>query len=324
MRAITIARPGGPEVLTEQQVPYPTPAPGEVIVEIAATALNRADSLQREGKYPPPPGAPEYLGLECSGRISELGADVDGWSVGDEVCALLSGGGYADAVAVPAGPLLPAPGGMELSAAAALPEAACTVWSNVFSLARLQPGGTLLVHGGSGGIGTMALQLARAYGIRAFCTARAQWADRLGTYGAERVIDYRNEDYVAVIDEVTDGHGVDVIVDHVAGDYLNRDLACLVVGGRIVVIGAQAGRRADLDVAAMLSKRASIIGSTLRARPHQEKVDIVSQVREQVWPLVEAGHVQPVIDRAFAMADAAAAHTYFDRGGHIGKIILVR
>jgi len=324
MRAITITRLGGPEVLAEQQVPDPTPAPGEVVVKIVATALNRADTLQRQGKYPPPPGAPAYPGLECSGRISELGAGVDGWSVGDEVCALLTGGGYADAVAVPATQVLSAPRGVELTAAAALPEVACTVWSNMFSLAHLQPGGTLLVHGGSGGIGTMALQLARAYGVRAFCTARAERADRLIAYGAARVIDYGAEDFAAVTNELTDGCGVDVIVDHVAGSYLSRDLDCLAIGGRIVIIGTQAGKQAELDVATLLSKRASIIGSTLRAKPQREKAEIVSQVREHVWPLVEAGQVQPVIDRAFAMADAAAAHTYFDRGGHIGKVILVR
>lgn len=324
MRAITILQPGGPDVLAEQDVPDPTPAPGEVVVEIAATALNRADTLQRQGKYPPPPGAPDILGLECSGRISELGDVVNAWNVGDEVCALLSGGGYADAVAVPASQLLPVPRGIALTAAAALPEVTCTVWSNVFSLAHLQPGGTLLVHGGSGGIGTMALQLAQAYGARAFCTARAEQAQRLAAYGALRVIDYRTEDFVAVIKEVTDGRGVDVIVDHVAGSYLNRDLHCLAVSGRIVVIGAQSGKRADLDIATLLSKRASIIGSTLRSRPQPEKAEIVSQVREHVWPLVEVGRVQPVIDRAFAMADAAAAHTYFDEGGHIGKVILVR
>ncbi len=324
MRAITIVKPGGPEVLTEQEVSDPTPAPGEVIVEIAATALNRADVLQRQGKYPPPTGAPEYLGLECSGRIREVGEDVTEWNTVDEVCALQTGGGYADAVAVPAGQLLPVPNGIGLVEAGALPEAVCTVWSNVFSLARLQPGGVLLVHGGSGGIGTMALQLARAYGAMAYCTANAAKAERLAAYGAARVIDYCTEDFVSVVNELTRGRGADVIVDHVAGSYLSRDLGCLALDGRIVVIGAQSGKRAELDIAALLSKRASVIGSTLRSRPLAEKAEIVSQVRDHVWPLLEAGHVHPVIDRAFALADPAEAHAYFEGGGHTGKVLLVR
>ncbi len=324
MRAITISQPGGPEVLVEQDVPDPTPGPGEVVIEIVAAALNRADVLQRRGKYPPPPGASEYLGLECSGRISKVADDVHGWKVGDEVCALLAGGGYADAVAVPAGQLLAIPSGVGLIEASALPEAVCTAWLNLFSLGRLQPGDTLLVHGGSGGVGTVALQLAHAYGITAYCTASASKAGRLTAYGAARVIDYLTEDFAIVVNELTDGAGVDVILDHIAGGYLERDINCLAIDGRVVLIGAQGGTAVQLNAGMLLAKRAHIIASTLRPRSLADKSAIVTEVAEHVWPLVASGQVKPVIDRAFAMADAAAAHTYFDQNSHIGKIVLVR
>jgi putative PIG3 family NAD(P)H quinone oxidoreductase len=262
--------------------------------------------------------------MECSGRISAVGEKISTWKVGDEVCALLSGGGYADAVTVPANQVLPVPRGLSLPEAAALPEAACTVWLNIFTLGRLQPGGTLLVHGGSGGIGTMAIQVARSYGADVFSTASAAKAERLLAYGAKRVIDYRSEDFVTVVNEHTEDSGVDVVLDHVAGDYLDRDLRCLATDGRIVVIGAQAGRRAKLDISLLLSKRASILGSTLRGKSNGEKAGIASDVLEHIWPLIENGMVKPAIDRAFAMADAGEAHAYFDEGSHVGKVLLVR
>jgi putative PIG3 family NAD(P)H quinone oxidoreductase len=325
MRAITITSPGGPEVLRLAEVPDPVPGQGEVLVEVAAAGLNHADLLQRQGLYPPPPGAPEYPGMECSGRISAIGPGVTGWQPGDQVCALLGGGGYAEQVAVPAGQLLPLPGGVSLTEAAALPEAACTVHSNVFARAGLTRGETLLVHGGASGIGTLAIQLAKATGARVICTAGSPVKlERCRELGADLAVPYRDEDFAVAVAEFTGGKGADVILDIVGGDYLPRNVAALAMGGRLVVIAVQGGARGELDLGLLMGKRASVLASTLRARPLAEKAAIVAAVRAGVWPLISAGQVRPVIDRVLPLAEAAAAHRLMEEGGHIGKIVLAR
>ena len=323
MRAITITAPGDADVLGPADVEDPVAGPGEVLLDVVATAVNRADVMQRRGFYDPPPGASPYPGLECSGRVAELGEGVTGWSVGDEVCALLSGGGYATRVAVPAGQLLPVPAGLSLVEAAALPEVACTVWSNVFSLARLQAGEVLLVHGGTSGIGTMAVQLAARAGARVLCTVgSAEKAARAVELGAERAVLYREEDFVAVVREATDGAGADVVLDNMGAAYLPRNVEVLAVGGRLVVIGLQGGTRGELDLGALLVKRASVFATSLRARPAAEKAAIVAAVREHVWPAVEAGEVRPVVDRVLPLDEAAQAHRVMESSAHIGKIVL--
>ncbi|MQA27844.1 MAG: zinc-binding dehydrogenase [Micromonosporaceae bacterium] len=322
MHAITIPSPGGPEVLSWDEVPDPVPQPGEVVVDVAATAVNRADLLQRQGFYPPPPGAPPYPGLECSGRVAELGRDVTGWRVSDEVCALLSGGGYATRVAVPAGQLLPIPASVSLVDATALPEVACTVWSNVYGIAALRPGEALLVHGAGSGIGTFAIQLARATGARVLGTARAAKHDALRALGADVLIDYSTEDFVAASREATDGRGVDVVLDIIGGAYLARNIEALAPGGRIVIIGLQGGRKAELNLGALMGKRGTVSATTLRARLVEEKAAIVRAVRDHVWPLIESGDVRPVIDRTLPITDAAEAHRIVDASEHIGKVLL--
>jgi putative PIG3 family NAD(P)H quinone oxidoreductase len=325
MRAVTITTPGGPEVLQLAEVPDPVPGEGEVLVEIAAAGVNRADLLQRQGAYPPPPGASGYPGLECSGRISATGPGVTGWQPGDEVCALLAGGGYAEQVVVPAGQLLPVPGGVSLTEAAALPEAACTVHSNVVTRAGLARGETLLVHGGASGIGTLAIQLGKALGARVACTAGSQSKlQRCRELGADLTVSYRDEDFMAAVSEFTGGRGADVILDIVGGSYLARNVAALATGGRLVVIAVQGGPRGELDLSLLMRKRASVLASTLRARPLAEKTAIVSAVREEVWPLVAAGQIRPVIDQVLPLAEAPAAHRRLEEGGHIGKIVLTR
>jgi putative PIG3 family NAD(P)H quinone oxidoreductase len=325
MRAIVVDRPGPPDVLRWGDAPDPAPGAREVVVEVVAAGLNRADLLQREGHYPPPPGASQILGLECSGRIAELGPEVAGWSVGDEVCALLTGGGYAEYVAVPVGQLLPVPASVGLVSAAALPEAAATVWSNLFMVGGLRPEEGLLVHGGSSGIGTMAVQLAHALGARVLSTVGSEpKADAVRALGADATISYRDEDFVAVVRELTDGRGVDVILDVVGAKYLQRNLEALASGGRLVVIGLQGGTRAELDLGRLLAKRAAVVGTTLRSRPLGEKAEIVRQVVQHVWPLVEQGVVHPVVDHVVPMADAAAAHRALAAGDHVGKILLSR
>ena len=324
MRAITLPSHGDADALVPADVDDPVPGPGEVLLDVVATAVNRADVMQRRGFYDPPPGASPYPGLECSGRVAELGEGVTGWSVGDEVCALLSGGGYATRVAVPAGQLLPVPAGLTLVEAAALPEVACTVWSNVFQLARLQAGEVLLVHGGTSGIGTMAVQLAARAGARVLCTVGSdEKAARAVELGAERAVRYREEDFVAVVRELTDGAGADVVLDNMGAAYLPRNLEVLAVGGRLVVIGLQGGARGELDLGALLVKRASVHATSLRARPAAEKAAIVAAVREHVWPAVEAGEVRPVVDRVLPLDDAAEAHRVLESSAHIGKIVLI-
>ncbi len=324
MKAVTIPTPGGPDALVLADVPDPTPAPGEVLVDVTAAGVNRADVMQRMGFYPPPPGAPEYPGLEVSGRIAELTRGVDGWAVGDEVCALLSGGGYAERVAVPAGQLLPVPAGISLVDAAALPEVTCTVWSNVVLTAGLRAGETLLVHGGSSGVGTMAIQLAREVGARVAVTAGS--ADKLEvcrSLGADILVNYREEDFVPKVRDQTGGHGADVILDNMGASYLARNVDVLAEGGRLVVIGLQGGTSAELDLGALLRKRATVAATSLRARSGAEKAAIVATVRERVWPMVESGRVRPVVHGRYPLADAVLAHRELEASTHIGKILLL-
>ena len=323
MRAITIPEPGGPEALVRADVPDPQPAEGEVLIEVAASAVNRADLLQRQGFYDPPPGSSPYPGLECSGRITALGPGVHGWAVGDEVCALLAGGGYAEQVAVPAGQLLPVPAGLDLVTAAALPEVTCTVWSNVFMIAHLRPGETLLVHGGASGIGTMAIQLAKAVGARVAVTAGGpEKLARCAELGADILIDYREQDFVQEIRKATDGAGADVILDIIGAKYLQRNVKALAVSGRLAIIGLQGGVKAELNLAALMAKRAAITGAGLRARPLNEKAAIVAAVREHVWPLIANGQVRPIVDRTLPMAEAAEAHRIVEASAHVGKVVL--
>ncbi|MEU6072728.1 NAD(P)H-quinone oxidoreductase [Micromonospora sp. NPDC047074] len=322
MRAMTIPEPGGPDALVWAEVPDPEPGPGEVVVDVRATAVNRADLLQRQGHYPPPPGAPAYPGLECSGVISAIGPDVAGWEVGREVCALLAGGGYAERVAVPAGQLLPVPAGVDLVDAAALPEVACTVWSNVVQVARLGKGETLLLHGGGSGIGTFAIQLGAALGATVVVTARAGKHERLRELGAAHTIDYREQDFVEEVRRMTDGRGADVILDIMGAAYLPRNVAALAADGRLVVIGMQGGRKGELDLGALLAKRGTVAATALRSRPLDQKAEIVRGVRDQVWPLVESGAVRPVVDRRLAITEAARAHRLVESSDHVGKVLL--
>ncbi|MCW2723858.1 MAG: qor [Frankiales bacterium] len=323
MRAVTLPSYGGPEVLTLAEVPDPQPGPGEVLIDVVASAVNRADALQRQGFYAPPPGASPYPGLECSGRIAALGEGVAGWQVGDEVCALLAGGGYAEKVAVPAVQVLPVPSGVPLVEAAGLPEVVCTVWSNVFQLAALQPGDVLLVHGGTSGIGTMALQLAARHGARVFTTVGSpEKAARAEELGAERAIRYRDEDFVEVVRAATDGHGADVVLDNMGATYLGRNVDVLATGGRLVVIGLQGGTRGELDMGALLAKRASVHGTSLRARPAAEKAGIVESVLAGVWPAIDAGEIRPIIDSSYPLEQVADAHRALEASGHVGKILL--
>ncbi|MEW2300188.1 NAD(P)H-quinone oxidoreductase [Streptomyces sp. NPDC006655] len=324
MHAITIPEPGGPEALVWDEVPDPVPGEGEVLVEVVASAVNRADIMQRQGYYDPPPGASSYPGLECSGRIAALGPNVSGWSVGDEVCALLAGGGYAERVAVPAGQLLPVPEGVDLRWAAALPEVVSTVWSNVFMIAHLRPGETLLVHGGSSGIGTMAIQLGKAVGAKVAVTAGTkEKLDFCAELGAEVLVNYREQDFVEEVKAATDGAGADVILDNMGAKYLDRNVQALAVNGRLAIIGMQGGVKGELNIGALLAKRAAISATSLRARPLAEKAAIVAAVREHVWPLIAQGHVRPVVDRELPMAEAAQAHRVVEASDHIGKVLLV-
>ena len=323
MRAVTISRPGGPEVLVVAELPEPVPGPHEVVVDVAAAGLNRADVSQRQGAYPPPAGAPDWPGLEVSGTVVQVGAEVTGAAVGDRVVALLGGGGYADRVAVDEGLVLPVPKGVDLVLAAGLPEAVATVWSNVFLAAGLQAGETLLVHGGTSGVGTVAIQLAVARGATVYATAgTAEKVALCEELGATRGIDYRQEDFVAVVQEATGGRGVDVVLDLVGGSYVGRDVEALAVGGRVMVIASQGGREATLDVGLLMQKRARVWGTTLRARPLEERREIMASVREHVWPLVEQKAVRVILDSVYPLVFAATAHRRMEEGGHSGKILL--
>jgi putative PIG3 family NAD(P)H quinone oxidoreductase len=323
MRAVTAPEPGGPEALVVSDLPDPTPGPGEVVIDLAATAVNRADTLQRQGFYPPPPGASDVLGLECSGVVSAVGADVDRWSVGDEVCALLAGGGYGEKVLVPAGQVMPAPKGVDLVAAGALPEVACTVWSNVFMIAGLRPGETLLVHGGAGGIGTMAIQLAHALGARVVATAGTpEKLDLCRSLGADVAVSYKEQDFVEEVRAATDGRGADVILDNMGAKYLGRNVDALATEGRLVIIGMQGGAKGELDIGKLLRKRGAVIATSLRARPVEEKAAICAAVVEHVWPLVTDGSVRPIVHATLPLDQAAEAHRMMDAGDHVGKIVL--
>ncbi len=323
MRAIVIDQPGGPEALQLKEVPDPVAGPGELVIRIDAAGVNRADIMQRLGFYPPPAGAPPYPGLECGGTVAAVGQQVAGWGPGDQVCALLAGGGYAEQVAVPAVQVLPVPAGLSATEAAALPEVACTVYANVFMRAGLAAGQTLLVHGGASGIGTMAIQLARAFGARVACTAgSADKLDRCLELGADLAINYRDEDFVAAVTEFTDGRGADVILDIMGAAYLPRNIEALATGGRLEVIGLQGGGRGELDLGLLMRKRATVQSASLRARPVQEKGAVVAAVREHVWPLIEAGQVRAVVDTIVPLADASRAHRLMEESGHVGKILL--
>ena len=323
MRAVVLTGAGGPEVMRWDQVPDPEPGPGEVLVDVVASAVNRADLLQRQGLYDPPPGTSPYLGLECSGRVAALGDGVEGWAAGDEVCALLTGGGYAEQVAVPAGQLLPLPTGVDLVAAAGLPEVTCTVWSNVFMLAGLRPGETLLVHGGGSGIGTMAIQLGRAMQARVAVTAGSpEKLARCHELGAEVLVDYHEQDFVEAVRVATDGRGADVVLDLIGAKYLARNVEVLATSGRLVVIGLQGGTRAELDLGLLMRKRAAVLATVLRARPPEEKAAVIASVREHVWPLVGSGTVHPVVDRVLPMAEAGEAHRVLEAGEAVGKVLL--
>lgn len=323
MRAVTVTEPGGPEVLTLSEIDDPTAGPGEVVLDVAATAVNRADLLQRQGLYPPPPGASDVIGLECSGTVAEVGAGVIGWSVGDQVCALLAGGGYAEKATVPAGQLMPVPDGIDLVTAAALPEVACTVWSNVFDLAGLAEGQTFLVHGGAGGIGTFAIQLASARGARVFTTVgSAEKAEICRSLGAEVAIDYRAEDFVDVVRSHTGGHGADVVLDNMAAKYLDRNIDVLADSGRLVIIGMQGGVKAELNIAKLLGKRGTVSATALRSRPVEDKARICAAVVEHVWPLVADGSVKPTVRAQMGLERAGDAHRMLDDGTNIGKVLL--
>ena len=308
-----------------REVPDPVAKPDEVIIDVAAAGINRADLLQRQGNYPPPPGAPPYLGMECSGTISAVGDEVAGWSVGDHVCALLAGGGYAERVAAPVGQLMHVPDGVSLVDAAALPETTCTVWSMVFGAhaGRLQPGERLLVHGGTSGIGTTAIQIARARGATVFTTAgtprKVQFCRELG---AEVAINYRDEIFDERVLEVTGGHGVDVVLDNMGASYLPRNLAALATGGRLIVLGLQGGTKGELNLGMLLAKRATVHAAGLRGRPLAQKAEIVAETQAHVWPMIEAGTVRPIIDRILTLDDAAEAHRLVESSEHIGKVLL--
>jgi putative PIG3 family NAD(P)H quinone oxidoreductase len=324
MRAITVDEPGGPDAMVLAEVADPRPGPGEVLLAVVAAGVNRADTLQRQGHYPPPPGASPYLGMECSGRVTALGDGVTGWSVGDEVCALLAGGGYAEQVAVPVEQLLPVPAGVGLVEAAALPEVTCTVWANVFMAAGLRPDEVLLVHGGSSGIGTMAIQLGRALGARVAVTAGS--ADKLEAcraLGADILVNYKEQDFVEAVRQETGAAGADVVLDLIGAKYLARNIAVLARNGRLVVIGLQGGTTAELDLGAMLAKRVALFAASLRGRPLEEKAAIVRGVRDHVWPLLASGAVHPVVHATYPLADAAEAHRVMAASTHIGKLLLV-
>ena len=323
MRAVIAPEPGGPDALVVTDLPDPTPGPGEVVIDMVATAINRADTMQRQGFYPPPPGASDVLGLECSGVVSAVGDDVDQWAVGDEVCALLAGGGYAEKVLVPAGQVMPVPGGVDLVTAGALPEVACTVWSNVFMIAGLQQGETLLVHGGAGGIGTFAIQLAHALGARVLTTAGSQEKlDVCRSLGADVTINYKEQDFVAEVKATTDGAGADVILDNMGAKYLSRNVDALATEGRLVVIGMQGGSKAELDLGALMRKRGAVIATSLRARPSDEKAVICASVVEHVWPLVADGSVRTLVHTTLPLEQAGEAHRIMEASDHIGKIVL--
>lgn len=324
MRVVDITEPGPPEALRIATRPVPAPGAGEVLIQVAAAGVNRADTMQRRGNYPPPPGASDIPGLEVSGTVAAVGKGVSDPAVGDEVCALLTGGGYAEYCVAPVPQCLPLPAGVSLIDAAALPEAYATVWTNVIDRGRLQAGEALLVHGGSSGIGTAAIQLARLFGARIFATAGtpAKCATCV-ELGAERAIDYRAEDFVAVLSEATGGSGVDVILDMVGGAYLQRNVASLAVEGRLVIIALMEGAQAELDLARLMSRRLTVTGATLRARSVEQKAAIMRALRARVWPRFASNELRPIVHASYPIADAAEAHRVMESSVHTGKLLLV-
>ena len=324
MRAVVADGSGGPEVLSVAELPDPEPRPGEVLLDVAAAGLNRADLLQRQGLYPPPPGASEVIGMECSGTVAALGEGVTGWSVGDRACALLAGGGYAARVAVPAGQLMPVPDGVDLVTAAALPEVAATVWSNVFMVAGLKPHETFLVHGGAGGIGTFAIQLAHQLGATVLTTAGTpEKLAACAALGADVTINYRDQDFVEVVKQATDGNGADVVLDNMGAKYLGSNVDVLAIEGRLVIIGMQGGTKAELDISVLLRKKAAVVATALRSRPEEEKSAICAGVVEQVWPLVSDGVVKATVHEVVPFAEAPRAHSLVADGDAFGKVLLV-
>jgi putative PIG3 family NAD(P)H quinone oxidoreductase len=324
MTAVEVREPGPPQVLRAVQRPIPEPAAGEVLIRVAAAGVNRPDVLQRRGLYPPPPGITDIPGLEVAGEVVRLGEGVREPAVGEKVCALIAGGGYAQYVAAPAVQCLPVPATLSLEEAAALPETFFTVWLNIFERARLQPGETLLVHGGSSGIGTTAILLARAFGARVIVTAgSAHKCAACRELGAEVAINYHEEDFVEATRRATDGKGADVILDMVGGDYLPRNVAAAAVEGRIALIATQGGNKSELDLRPLLTRRLTITASTLRPQPIQNKGRLAQSLRQHVWPLFASRGLKPVVHARFPLNDAAAAHQLMESGAHIGKIVLV-
>ena len=323
MKVVEISEPGGPDKLVMAERPVPKPGLGEILIKVVAAGVNRPDVAQRQGNYAPPHGASDLPGLEVSGTVVALGSGVSEWAVGDEVCALTPGGGYAEYCATPAAHALPVPAGIRLLEAGAMPETFFTVWTNVFDRGRLQAGERFLVHGGSSGIGTTAIQLANVLGARVFTTAGTQEKCKVcEDLGAERAINYREKDYVAVLRDLTDGEGVDLILDMVGGDYFSRNLAALNTEGRLVQIAFSAGPKTEVNLVPILMKRLTVTGSTLRPQSNQAKAEIADGLRRTVWPLVEAGRVKPVMHATFPLNEAAKAHQMMEDGDHIGKIVL--
>ncbi|RLV57346.1 NAD(P)H-quinone oxidoreductase [Aeromicrobium phragmitis] len=321
MRAVMVNEPGGPEALEVVDVPVPQPGPGEVLLRVASAGVNRADILQRQGHYDPPAGATRVLGLECAGEVVAVGEGVGEQEIGSQVCALLTGGGYAEYVAVPIGQIAPVPEGVDLVTAGGLMETFATVWSNVFMIGRLQPGETLLVHGGSSGIGTTAIQVAKAFGARVVTTVGSpQKAEFCRELGADLAIDYRQEDFVEVMREA--GVRADVILDIIGAKYLARNIAALATSGRLVVIGLQGGVKGELNLGALLAKRAAVTATSLRARPAGEKTTIVQQMTGQVWPLIADGAVRPIVHATMPLEQVARAHEVMEESSHRGKLIL--
>jgi len=324
MRFINISEHGGPEVMEIKEGETPDPGKGEVLIRVHAAGVNRPDVMQRQGLYAPPPGASPILGLEVSGEVVATGNDVSAWSVADRVCALTNGGGYAEYVAVPAGQCLPVPAGLPVEEAAALPETFFTVWANVFDRAGLKPGESFLVHGGSSGIGTAAIQLAKSLGSKVFTTAgSAEKCAACQSLGADVAVNYTEQDYVKVLKEATDGQGVDVILDMVGGDYVARNLELAAVDGRIASISFLKGSLVEIDMMQILRKRLTVTGSTLRPRSAEAKAGIAEKLRAQIWPLIESGEIKPLIAARFPLADVVESHKLMESSKHIGKIILM-
>ncbi len=323
MTVIEIPEPGGPEALVPGTRPVPSAGEGEVLIQVAAAGINRPDVMQRQGLYPPPPGAPDIPGLEVAGAIVALGSGVEGWKVGDEVCALVAGGGYAEYCLAPAPQCLPVPKGLTLTEAAGLPETFFTVWTNVFDRGALKSGETLLVHGGSSGIGTTAIQLAVAFGARVFVTAgNAEKCAACEALGAALAINYKTEDFAARVQDATDGAGVDVILDMVGADYTTRNIASLAVEGRLVQIALQTGSKTEFDLLPLMLRRLTVTGSTLRPRSVAQKAEITEALRKKVWPLIADGKIKPVMAATFPLKEASAAHRLMETSSHIGKIVL--